>query len=156
MRAVTKRHFTEREDIKLSKLVQRIGTKDWKKISKQMKDRSARQCRDRWEKFLAPDLNRGPFNSEEDNIIIEKYNQLGPQWVKIASFLSQRSDVAVKARHKYLIRHQTENDKEKNISHSESDDFTAYVDKVADSVDFKCGPDIFEDINTFYSYFEQL
>ncbi|EAX90147.1 Myb-like DNA-binding domain containing protein [Trichomonas vaginalis G3] len=117
MRAVTKRHFSEKEDTKLSKLVNRIGTSNWKKVSKQMKDRTARQCKDRWEKFLAPELNRGPFNTDEDNLILEKYEQFGPQWTKIASFLSKRSDVAVKARHKYLIRHNIKNTNEKiNIS----------------------------------------
>ena len=45
-----------------------------------------------------PDINKKPFTKEEDNIIIEKYNELGPYWTKISQFLQNRPQNRIKNR----------------------------------------------------------
>lgn len=99
----TKRHFTQVEDNKLKQLVNEHG-QNWPVVAKLMKNRNARQCRERYTKFLSPEINRGHFTREEDNTILDLYNVYGAQWVKIASHLAGRSDASIKARYKLITR----------------------------------------------------
>lgn len=103
----TKHHFSQQEDKKLRNLVAEYGIHDWISISKNMPGRNQRQCKDRWMKFLSPDINRKPFTKEEDDLIIAEYNKIGPQWVRITALLPGRSDASVKARYKLLTRTRT-------------------------------------------------
>lgn len=45
-----------------------------------MPGRNARQCKDRWEKYLNPDINFQPFTQEEDrmrkNVTLESLNEM--------------------------------------------------------------------------------
>lgn len=72
MLSTTKSYFSEDEDKKLKRLVEKHGPANWYMISKQMKNRNPRQCKDRWEKFLAPNINRKPYTDKEDYIIYSK------------------------------------------------------------------------------------
>ncbi|EAY20711.1 Myb-like DNA-binding domain containing protein [Trichomonas vaginalis G3] len=99
-----KNHFTYIEDRKLSDLINNFGCTDWNEIADKMPGRNARQCKERWEKYLSPTVNKGPYSYEEDQTILEQYEVYGSQWVKIASHLKGRSDASVKARFKLLMR----------------------------------------------------
>ncbi|KAK6129734.1 hypothetical protein DH2020_036535 [Rehmannia glutinosa] len=55
------------------------------------KDRTDVQCLHRWQKVLNPDLIKGPWSKEEDEIIIELVNKYGPKkWSTIAQHLPGR------------------------------------------------------------------
>ncbi|KAK4757849.1 hypothetical protein SAY87_019150 [Trapa incisa] len=58
--------------------------------------RCGKSCRLRWLNYLRPNIRHGNFTEEEDNIIIQLYNQIGSRWSVIASQLSGRTDNDVK------------------------------------------------------------
>ena len=90
--------FSEEEDELLQLLVQTYGTKDWQTISRHMPDRNARQCRDRWQNYLSPSVVNGPWTEEEEELLVQKYEELGPSWKQIASFFPTRTDINIKSR----------------------------------------------------------
>ena len=51
--------WTEEEDKKLGRLVERIGKKDWCMIASVMEGRTGRQCRERYCNYVDDRINRG-------------------------------------------------------------------------------------------------
>ena len=90
--------FSPCEDEKLRDLVKQYGEKDWKKVAEQMNNRTARQCRERYKNYLAPNMVNGPWTQIEDCLLILKYRELGPKWSKISQYFQNRSDINVKNR----------------------------------------------------------
>ncbi|KAF6144935.1 hypothetical protein GIB67_023411 [Kingdonia uniflora] len=79
------------QDALLCRAVQRFKGKNWKKIAECFKDRTDVQCLHRWQKVLNPELVKGPWSKEEDDIIAEMVNQLGAKkWSTIAQALPGR------------------------------------------------------------------
>lgn len=96
--------FTKEEDKKLIKAVKKFGERDWKLISSFLDNRTGRQCRERWKKFLCPSLNHSPWTIEEDEILLKKYKEIGPKWSQICTFFQNRTDVNIKTRFTVLTR----------------------------------------------------
>lgn len=99
-----KSKFNFDEDAKLRQLVTQLGEHNWPLIASQMPYRNLRQCKERWYHYLAPTINTAPFTQEEDQLLVEKYNELGAKWVKLASFFPNRTDIIVKNRFLVLSR----------------------------------------------------
>ncbi|KAK8581975.1 hypothetical protein V6N12_072175 [Hibiscus sabdariffa] len=90
-RRSTKGQWTAEEDEILRNAVQRFKGKNWKKIAECFKDRTDVQCLHRWQKVLNPELVKGPWSKEEDELIIELVNKYGPKkWSTIAQHLPGR------------------------------------------------------------------
>ncbi|XP_028781238.1 transcription factor MYB3R-1-like isoform X2 [Neltuma alba] len=90
-RRSTKGQWTPEEDEILRMAVQRFKGKNWKKIAECFKDRTDVQCLHRWQKVLNPELVKGPWSKEEDEIIIDLVNKYGPKkWSTIARHLPGR------------------------------------------------------------------
>ncbi|KAH7524207.1 hypothetical protein FEM48_Zijuj06G0094700 [Ziziphus jujuba var. spinosa] len=90
-RRSTKGQWTPEEDEVLRRAVQRFKGKNWKKIAECFKDRTDVQCLHRWQKVLNPELVKGPWSKEEDEIIIELVNKYGPKkWSTISQHLPGR------------------------------------------------------------------
>ncbi|KAE8658105.1 Myb-related protein 3R-1 [Hibiscus syriacus] len=90
-RRSTKGQWTAEEDEILRKAVQHFKGKNWKKIAECFKDRTDVQCLHRWQKVLNPELVKGPWTKEEDEMIIELVNKFGPKkWSTIAQHLPGR------------------------------------------------------------------
>ncbi|GMP94816.1 hypothetical protein CsSME_00044116 [Camellia sinensis var. sinensis] len=90
-RRSTKGQWTAEEDDILCKAVQRFKGKNWKKIAECFKDRTDVQCLHRWQKVLNPELVKGPWSKEEDEIIVELVDKYGPKkWSTIAQHLPGR------------------------------------------------------------------
>ncbi|KAK2970877.1 hypothetical protein RJ640_012506, partial [Escallonia rubra] len=90
-RRSTKGQWSSEEDEILCKAVQRFKGKNWKKIAECFKDRTDVQCLHRWQKVLNPELIKGPWSKEEDEIIIQLVNQYGAKkWSTIAQHLPGR------------------------------------------------------------------
>ncbi|XP_057810429.1 transcription factor MYB3R-1-like [Salvia miltiorrhiza] len=90
-RRSTKGQWTAEEDEILRMAVQRFKGKNWKKIAECFKDRTDVQCLHRWQKVLNPELVKGPWSKEEDEVIIELVNKYGPKkWSTIANHLPGR------------------------------------------------------------------
>ncbi|XP_016508080.2 transcription factor MYB3R-1-like [Nicotiana tabacum] len=90
-RRSTKGQWTTEEDEILRKAVQRFKGKNWKKIAECFKDRTDVQCLHRWQKVLNPELVKGPWSKEEDEVIVELVKKYGPKkWSTIAQHLPGR------------------------------------------------------------------
>ncbi|XP_074344827.1 transcription factor MYB3R-1-like isoform X2 [Apium graveolens] len=90
-RRSTKGQWTPEEDEILRQAVQRFNGKNWKKIAECFKERTDVQCLHRWQKVLNPELVKGPWSKEEDDIIIQLVEQIGPKkWSTIAQHLPGR------------------------------------------------------------------
>lgn len=90
------KRFTKEEDQLLKELAKDKKNMSWKEIASYLPGRTACQCRDRYNQYLFKDVVNKPWTAEEDEIIVKKYKQFGPHWVKISEFLPGRSGNNIK------------------------------------------------------------
>lgn len=101
--------WSQSEDKILLEMTKKAST--WGKTSKAinqqvyngLKIRTGKQCKERWNNYLNPEINRGSWTSEEDSRILELYKELGKKWSTIAQLLKDRTGSAVKNRIKSLV-----------------------------------------------------
>jgi hypothetical protein len=67
--------WTSKEDSILLDKYKELGRK-WSKISKFLDGRIGKQCRERFINHLDPELKKGPWTPEEDNILIKAQAQM--------------------------------------------------------------------------------
>jgi hypothetical protein len=97
--------FSVDEDTKLKQAVSSLGTKDWQAISMRVGSRNPRQCRERWKNYLNPDvISTDPWTPEEDDLLLLRYQSIGPKWTALASLFPSRSTNSVKNRYHTIIR----------------------------------------------------
>lgn len=85
------RNWDEKEDNILKELVA-IHGKQWVLIAPHLPKRTPSQIAARWEKCLDPNITKGPFTQEEDELITEYVRQNGPRsWPRITTILPHRS-----------------------------------------------------------------
>lgn len=102
-----KRHLWSREEDKhLIWLIHQQGER-WRDVAAQMPGRTARQCRERWVNFLAPQIKNTPWSPEEDSLLESLHNKYGAQWALISRMIEGRSAVQVKNRWNSLQRRPT-------------------------------------------------
>lgn len=88
--------FTQQEDNKLIRLIELLGTGDWEAISLEMKNRTSRQCKDRWLNYLSPSLSSVPWTEDEDALLEKLHHKYGPRWTKISTYFKNRSPNGVR------------------------------------------------------------
>ena len=110
-----RRVFSPEEDSKLKRIVSRFGTNDWAKVASRMKTRNPRQCKERWTTYLSPTINKEPWTTEEDNLLIIKYNEFGPKWSTISQFFNGRPDNCIKNHWNAIVRRR-ERDMKRSIN----------------------------------------
>jgi hypothetical protein len=81
-----------------------FGTGDWWRVARHIPGRNARQCRERWENYLCPSIRNAPWTPEEEQLLLQKYSEIGPMWKQIASFFSARTAINVKSRWRLIQR----------------------------------------------------
>lgn len=91
-----KSKFTPQEDAMLEQLVNEHGEGYWDKIAEHMPGRNARQCKDRWTRYLSPELNKGEWTPEEEELLIQLVYELNFRWVHIAKRFKGRTDNQIK------------------------------------------------------------
>ncbi|XP_047178887.1 transcription factor MYB61-like [Vigna umbellata] len=89
--------WSPEEDEKLLRHITKHGHGCWSSVPKQAGlHRCGKSCRLRWINYLRPDLKRGTFSQEEENLIIELHAVLGNRWSQIAAQLPGRTDNEIK------------------------------------------------------------
>lgn len=101
--------FSQVEDYVLRQLVQIHGDHGrWGEIARTLGNgRTLRQCRERYKNYLSPHLRNGPWTPEEEKLLTEKYNEIGPHWSKMTKFFDGRSDVNIKNHYVTMITRET-------------------------------------------------
>jgi hypothetical protein len=99
-----KRKFTEQEDSSLMYLIGIYGSRDWKTIAWYMKGRTERQCRERFKYYLRPGIERPEWTEMEDQLLMNRYETIGPKWAQLATFFDGRTDIDVKNRYHRIQR----------------------------------------------------
>lgn len=102
-----KQAWTKSEDKLLIKQVGRYGPANWDILATHIKNRTGKQCRERYLNILDPNLRRNNWTEEEDLLILSKYAILGNQWSKISRSLVGRSDNSVKNRYNAITKNKT-------------------------------------------------
>jgi myb proto-oncogene protein len=54
------------------------------------KNRSGKQCRERWHNHLDPSINKDYWTEKEENVLFMKHMEYGNKWSDIAKFLPGR------------------------------------------------------------------
>ncbi|KAG5223778.1 transcription repressor MYB [Salix suchowensis] len=93
--------WTKEEDERLINYIKSHGEGRWRSLPKAAGNffiifLCGKSCRLRWINYLRPDLKRGNFSDEEDELIIKLHSLLGNKWSLIAARLPRRTDNEIK------------------------------------------------------------
>ncbi|KAK7263996.1 hypothetical protein RJT34_31597 [Clitoria ternatea] len=89
--------WTPEEDGILVDYIQKHGHGSWRALPKLAGlNRCGKSCRLRWTNYLRPDIKRGKFSEEEEQLIINLHAALGNKWSAIAGHLPGRTDNEIK------------------------------------------------------------
>ncbi|XP_078444474.1 uncharacterized protein LOC144713680 [Wolffia australiana] len=89
--------WSPEEDEKLFHHITNHGHGCWSAVPKLAGlQRCGKSCRLRWINYLRPDLKRGAFSQQEENLIVELHAVLGNRWSRIAAQLPGRTDNEIK------------------------------------------------------------
>ncbi|KDP31103.1 hypothetical protein JCGZ_11479 [Jatropha curcas] len=89
--------WTVEEDRILLDYIKIHGKGKWNRVAKLTAlKRCGKSCRLRWMNYLSPNIKRGNFSEEEDDLIIRLHKLLGNRWSLIAGRVPGRTDNQVK------------------------------------------------------------
>ncbi|GAB4827964.1 hypothetical protein Ancab_034849 [Ancistrocladus abbreviatus] len=94
---INKGAWSKQEDQKLIDYIKTHGEGCWRSLPKAAGlHRCGKSCRLRWINYLRPDIKRGNFAQDEEDLIIKLHALLGNRWSLIAGRLPGRTDNEVK------------------------------------------------------------
>ncbi|WVZ53843.1 hypothetical protein U9M48_004732 [Paspalum notatum var. saurae] len=89
--------WTKEEDQRLVAYIKAHGEGCWRSLPKAAGLlRCGKSCRLRWINYLRPDLKRGNFTDDEDELIVKFHELFGNKWSLIAGRLPGRTDNEIK------------------------------------------------------------
>lgn len=96
--------FTPQEDHLLKSLVEKSKNINWTEIAACIPGRNSRQCRDRYQHYLDPNVKHGSWTQEEDALILKLYQENGPCWATMSQLLKGRNNNSIKNRYNNHIK----------------------------------------------------
>ncbi|XP_077254130.1 myb domain protein 83 [Tasmannia lanceolata] len=113
--------WSPEEDEKLMKYMVSNGQGCWSDVARNAGlQRCGKSCRLRWINYLRPDLKRGAFSSQEEDLIIHLHSILGNRWSQIAARLPGRTDNEIKNFWNSTIKKRLRNSSSSSPNHSDS------------------------------------
>ncbi|XP_037418803.1 transcription factor MYB4-like [Triticum dicoccoides] len=89
--------WSPEEDQRLADYIARHGHPNWRALPKHAGLlRCGKSCRLRWVNYLSPDIKRGNFTADEEDLIIRLHQTVGNRWSVIAAQLPGRTDNEIK------------------------------------------------------------
>ncbi|KAL9248381.1 hypothetical protein vseg_021708 [Gypsophila vaccaria] len=89
--------WSPEEDDKLINYMLTNGQGCWSDVARNAGlQRCGKSCRLRWINYLRPDLKRGAFSPQEEDLIVHLHSLLGNRWSQIAARLPGRTDNEIK------------------------------------------------------------
>ncbi|XVE60013.1 hypothetical protein DITRI_Ditri05aG0092500 [Diplodiscus trichospermus] len=89
--------WSPEEDDKLINYMLTNGQGCWSDVGRNAGlQRCGKSCRLRWINYLRPDLKRGAFSPQEEELIVHLHSILGNRWSQIAARLPGRTDNEIK------------------------------------------------------------
>ncbi|CAJ1968158.1 unnamed protein product [Sphenostylis stenocarpa] len=112
--------WTPEEDLLLINHINTHGHKNWRALPREAGLlRCGKSCRLRWINYLRPDIKRGNFSREEEDMIIKLHETLGNRWSAIAAKLPGRTDNEIKnVWHTHLKKRLFQQHKDTEPNHS--------------------------------------
>jgi hypothetical protein len=114
------RPFTRAEDTAIVRGRLGVRSKTWDEIAECLYRRTGRECRRRWFNHLSSELIPEPWTPEEDRLLVDKINEMGPRWGLIAPSFDERSTTDLRNRWHNHLKFETVHDGTKFI-HSENE-----------------------------------
>ncbi|KAM6498005.1 hypothetical protein JOM56_005953 [Amanita muscaria] len=98
------RSWTDEEDNLLIEAVRSHGERDnWKVIALSVPGRTNKACRKRWLHSLSPTIRKTAWTPDEDRVLVELHEHLGPRWSAIAREIPGRTDDACSKRYREAL-----------------------------------------------------
>ncbi|MCD7456706.1 hypothetical protein HAX54_032817 [Datura stramonium] len=111
--------WSPEEDEKLMNYMLTNGQGCWSDIARNAGlQRCGKSCRLRWINYLRPDLKRGAFSHQEEELIVHLHSILGNRWSQIASRLPGRTDNEIKNFWNSTIKKRLKNNNNNNNSNN--------------------------------------
>lgn len=81
--------WTSAEDAILVDYVEKHGEGNWNAVQKHSGlFRCGKSCRLRWANHLRPNLKKGAFSEDEEQLIIQLHAKMGNKWARMAAHVS--------------------------------------------------------------------
>ena len=95
---IKKGSWTPEEDQIIKEHVKENGPTKWSEVATMLPGRTTKQCRRRWIERLDPNIKKGHWTEEEDELLLKLHNEYGNQWAKMSPYFNGRTDNSIKNR----------------------------------------------------------
>ncbi|QRV91337.1 Myb-like DNA-binding domain protein [Ceratobasidium sp. AG-Ba] len=99
---IKKGRWSAEEDDALRRGVAAFG-RTWIKVQEYVEGRTDAQCRERWSNMLDPSLKLGPWEPDEDRVLLDAVNRK-LQWSAVSALLPGRTDSRCAKRYQILLK----------------------------------------------------